>query len=111
MLLVEDSLLIAMDTEDLLLGFGVANVRLASSVAHALAEIARQRPDFSVLDLNLGSETSLPIARELQRQGVPFVFATGYGERAMLDPELAGVTVIVKPYSAADLRRGMGLSS
>lgn len=108
-LLVEDSLLIAMDTEDVLLGFGVGEVRLASSVDHALAEIGRQAPDFAVLDLNLGSETSLPIARELQRLGVPFVFATGYGEKAMLDPDLKGVEVIVKPYSAADLRHGMGL--
>ncbi len=110
-LLVEDSLLIAMDTEDTLLGLGVNEVRLASSTRLALEELANRRPDFAVLDLNLGTETSIPVARRLQEMGVPFLFATGYGENAMLDPELKDVTVIVKPYNADDLMRGMGLTA
>ncbi len=108
-LLVEDSLLIAMDTEDALLGFGVNEVRLASSVSLALEELDTHRPDFAVLDLNLGNETSIPVARRLVEIGVPFLFATGYGEKAMLDPELERVPIIVKPYNASDLLRGMGL--
>ncbi|PKB19283.1 light-regulated signal transduction histidine kinase (bacteriophytochrome) [Novosphingobium kunmingense] len=110
-LLVEDSLLIAMDTEDSLLRAGVGEVRLASSVAHAMGELDARRPDFAVLDLNLGTETSLPIARRLMQMGVPFLFATGYGENAMLDPELQEVPIVVKPYNADSLLRGMGLGS
>lgn len=110
-LLVEDSLLIAMDTEDALLGFGVNEVRLASSVSHALEDLEAHRPDFAVLDLNLGTETSIPVARRLLKMGVPFLFATGYGEQAMLDPELKDVPIIVKPYNASDLLGGMGLRS
>jgi hypothetical protein len=30
--------------------------------------------------------------------GVPFAFATGYGERAPLPPELSDVPVVQKPY-------------
>ena len=51
--------------------------------------------------MNLGSETSLPVARTLQATLVPFAFSTGYGEAIALPEAMAGVPVISKPYHQA----------
>ncbi len=55
--------------------------------------------------MNLGSETSLPVARRLAAVGIPFVFATGYGESFRIPPELGAVPLVRKPYTADTLRR------
>ena len=33
-----------------------------------------------LLDLNLGKQTSLPVAKVLADKGIPFALATGYGD-------------------------------
>src|SRR4051812_12713267 len=102
-LLVEDSMLIALDAEDALLACGVSQVVIAGNVAAALAAMGERLPDFAVLDHNLGDETSEPIARALADAGVPYCFASGYGdalERMRIDPPYG---VLKKPYSRKDL--------
>lgn len=91
-------MIIALDAEDMLLNSGAETVTMASSVAAALQAVERGVPDFAVLDVNLGDETSFAVAEELQRQSVPFVFATGYGEDLDTPDELASVPVLRKPY-------------
>jgi ActR/RegA family two-component response regulator len=81
----------------------VGEVAIAANVAVALAAIAAERPDFAVLDYNLGAESSEPIARALDEAGVPFCFATGYGdalERSSASPPYG---VLKKPYSRQDV--------
>ena len=102
-LLVEDSLIIALDAEDLLNELGAGTVIQAPNAATAAAEIAAERPDLAVLDVNLGSGTSLPVADELAALGVPYVFATGYGEDADLPALHNERPVIRKPYGRAEL--------
>ena len=105
-LLVEDNMIIAIDTEENLLTLGVAEVILASSNDAALAAIDGNLPDFALLDFNLGGETSEPIARMLDSHGVPFAFATGYGEvEGMTSKYAHSVGVLQKPYSKEDLAR------
>lgn len=104
-LLVEDSVLIAMDAEDMLRSLGATEVVSVASVTHALAEIRRERPVVAVLDVNLHHETSFPIADRLRLEKVPYVFATGYGEQLSLPPEHAGTPVVQKPYTAAGLAK------
>ena len=103
-LVVEDNMLIALDAEDMMMELGADAVETASSVAQAMAIINAQAPDFALLDVNLGSETSVPVAERLAELGVPFVFATGYGTRP---PAEFGdeVGVVSKPYTAEMLRR------
>ena len=60
-------------------------------------------PGVAVLDINLGQGTSAPVAGELERRGVPFVFATGYGEAADLPGHFRAAPVVRKPYTAAAL--------
>src|SRR5258707_11026695 len=78
-LIVEDDLIIALDFEDTILGFGVKTVRTAASVARALEMIAERAPDFALLDVGLVHEKSFAVAERLDALKIPFVFVTGYG--------------------------------
>jgi light-regulated signal transduction histidine kinase (bacteriophytochrome) len=102
-LLVEDQMLIAMDAEMMLSDHGLTNVVTVSSAAEALRKLKTFKPMAAVLDVNLGVGTSLPIAEELRRQGVPFIFATGYGDSSIIPEDFADVRVVRKPYSDKDL--------
>lgn len=103
-LVVEDQMLIAMDLESMLTDEGVAHVLVANSVRQAMAHIRAESIGFAVLDINLGNETSIPIAEDLARRGVPFVFASGYGETPLIPVSLGPVMVLPKPYEAEGLR-------
>jgi light-regulated signal transduction histidine kinase (bacteriophytochrome) len=107
-LLVEDSMIIALDSEDVLRGLGAENVLVAAGVAQARAILARDGIDLAVLDVNLGVETSLPLADALSEAGTPFVFATGYGEGMDLPERYAAVPVVKKPYGAEGLGAALG---
>lgn len=102
-LLVEDSMIIALDTEQALLRLGIASVSVAKSVGAALASIAERLPDFAIVDFDLGEETSEPVAHELVRRGVRFVIATGYADMDKVAEQLGAGAVLSKPYAAADL--------
>jgi len=97
-------MIIALDAEDIMRKFGVGTVRSASSVAQALREISDRPPEFALLDVNLGTETSFEIAKRLTELGVPFVFATGYGEQVAFPPEFSDAPKLRKPYSIDSLR-------
>jgi two-component sensor histidine kinase/CheY-like chemotaxis protein len=106
-LLVEDNLLIAMDAEDQLRRLGAKDVEIASSVQAALQIIARQPPDVALLDMNLGRENSFPVADALSARGVPFIFATGYGETGSFPDRFRKAVVVKKPYSQTDIRNAL----
>jgi len=97
-LLVEDNLFIAIDAEDMLRSFGAEIIVVAKSVSEALAQLDRLQFTFALLDINLGAENSLPIARQLQSQGLPFAFGTGYSKGMALGEAYATVPVVAKPY-------------
>ncbi|MFO1014887.1 MAG: HWE histidine kinase domain-containing protein [Caulobacteraceae bacterium] len=98
-LLVEDSMIIAMDAEDALRGMGAREVRLASTVPHAKALVGEGGIDVAVLDFNLGHESSLPVAEMLAAASTPYIFVTGYGEELVLPASLARPPTVKKPYA------------
>ncbi len=102
-LVVEDSMIIALDTEDSLRALGVATVTTAGNVATALASIEADTPEFAIIDYNLGNETSDPVADELRRRSIPFVLATGYGELAGDLEERGAFALLKKPYGKAEI--------
>jgi light-regulated signal transduction histidine kinase (bacteriophytochrome)/CheY-like chemotaxis protein len=97
-LLVEDSMIIALDAEDVLRTLGAREVTTAASVARANAAQEEHRFDFALLDVNLGAENSLAVADRLKARGVPFIFATGYGDGTLVLDQHPGTPVINKPY-------------
>lgn len=108
-LIVEDDPIIAIDFEDRLIGFGVTRVRTVGSVKQALAAIAKQAPDFALLDVELIRETSFAVAARLVALKIPFVFVTGYGAEARIPPELSGQPRLQKPCSSDALKAALKL--
>ena len=106
-LVVEDNLIIAMSAEVILLELGARHVETAASVAEALKSIERIKPSFALLDLNLGGENSIAVGKKLAELKVPFLFATGYGERAPIPAELGFAPVIQKPYTRDTIERAL----
>jgi DNA-binding response OmpR family regulator len=106
-LLVEDEALVAMLAEDELLEAGARVVGPAATVAEALRLIEMARADgglsAAVLDINLGGEMVSPVADRLAALGVPFVFATGYGQGCDTADGHAGAPVVRKPFDPTEL--------
>jgi light-regulated signal transduction histidine kinase (bacteriophytochrome) len=103
-LLVEDSLIIALDAEDILTRFG-ATLATASTTEAAHDLLDEGVFDFAILDINLGDQTSFGIADRLLDMGVPFFFASGYGEQARLPDEHRARTIVQKPYTTHNIAR------
>jgi light-regulated signal transduction histidine kinase (bacteriophytochrome)/CheY-like chemotaxis protein len=108
-LLVEDSMIIALDAEQMLISLGASRVDVASSTEDAMRLIDRETPTFAVVDVNLGRETSFTIASRLRELGVPLVFATGYGDDIAFPVGLSDVSIVKKPYTADSIARAARL--
>lgn len=102
-LLVEDSMIIALDTEECLLQIGAAAVTVQGTVAGALEALATEDFAFALLDFNLGSESSDRVAEELRARGIPFWLATGYNEMADKLREIGARGLLLKPYGREEL--------
>jgi CheY-like chemotaxis protein len=103
-LVVEDEGLIALMLEDMIEDMGCDVAYSAGSVAQALAWIERDgRTDVALLDVNLGGETVFPVAEALRARGIPFVFATGYGDGH--DPRFGDAPNLGKPIVPARLEQ------
>ncbi len=106
-LVVEDSLIIALDAEDIVSRLGAVTVLTTATVESALDQIDAAKPDVAILDINLGDRTSFSIADRLLDLNVPFLFATGYGEQAQLPMEHRGRLVVQKPYTIENVARAI----
>ena len=104
-LLVEDSLIISLDAEDIIQRLGAAKIVTEATVAGALSSLDSIDFDFAILDINLGDQNSYPVADRLADKGIPFVFATGYGEQAKLPEQHRNRLVLQKPYTIATVSR------
>jgi two-component sensor histidine kinase len=100
-LIVEDALLLALELEA---GLAEAGARVAGSAADVEEglRMAALPLDAAVLDANLNGESVLPVARALAARGIPFVFATGYGD-SRFTPQGFDAPLIKKPYDVTQI--------
>jgi len=103
-LIVEDSLMIALDMRDMLEAIGVREVEKCSTVASAKKLLTTFTPDIAVLDVSLKDEQSFEVADILQDLSIPFCFATGYGSKYESVAKYGQVTVLTKPVDLEVLR-------
>lgn len=106
-LLLEDNMIVALEAEDTLLDLGAQAVWAASTLREAEAIINREPIDLAMLDINIGLDTSLDLASRLAARGVPFIFASGYGDDVRLAEGQAAVPILKKPYDGEQIRRAM----
>lgn len=105
-LLVEDEALIAILLEDMVAALGATVVGIESQVETAIARAETEDLDGAILDVNLGGQRSYGVADVLRQRGIPYIFATGYGELG-IDPVHLGAPVLAKPYSDADVAQAL----
>ncbi|MBC7771169.1 MAG: response regulator [Pyrinomonadaceae bacterium] len=103
-LVVEDSFLIAWSLRRMLNDFGCEVIGPASTVEDAIRLINESGCDAGILDINLGSETSMPVAAALIAKGCPFVFVTGYSSPSLLEVKYSEFRRLRKPISESVLR-------
>jgi DNA-binding response OmpR family regulator len=103
-LLVEDEILIALDCEALLLALGVSEVRRVRNVAEGLGALDAETFDAAILDVRLGSEDSMPLARRLDELGVPFGFVSGLADDA-IPAELRRRPQMPKPFNLEEVQK------
>jgi CheY-like chemotaxis protein len=105
-LIVEDEMVVAMLVEDMIceLGYEVAGV--VSRVDEAMKLVDSGKFDFAVLDVHLNGRLIFPFADALAKRSIPYMFATGYGERG-IPPEHSNRPVLQKPFRAEDLQRAL----
>lgn len=101
-LLVEDEVLIALMLEDMVENMGCAVTGLAPRVALGISMAESGQFDVAILDVNVAGENIEPVADRLSARGVPFIFATGYGE-AGVPLRYRGRPVVAKPFRADQL--------
>ncbi|MET0251951.1 MAG: response regulator [Novosphingobium sp.] len=105
-LIVEDNPLLALELESALLDGGADEVSLCDSVAAAMVELERVKPDILILDVHLADRDDGWALAELVTQLSPrppaIVFSTGSPEQIPEPIARLGI-VLVKPYRTEDL--------
>lgn len=103
-LIVEDELMIRMLLEDMLTDLGYAIAGAAAHVEEAVQLAQQADIDVAILDVNLNGRSVSPVADILHARGLPFLFATGYGERGLPEHYRDRPTV-QKPFEQETLGR------
>jgi PAS domain S-box-containing protein len=103
-LIVEDSLLLALELEAGLEDAGVEVVGCAAELSEALSMVERDF-DVAVLDADLNGQSVAPVAEILRGMGRPFVFATGYADKAA--PMGFDAPIVRKPYNVHQIARAV----
>lgn len=102
-LVVEDEALVALQLQSDLEQCGYHVVGPARSLKHGLLLATQERLDAAFVDISLGRDTSAAIAEQLLARNIPFAFATGYSETAMLPEHLQGIPRLSKPYGTKEI--------
>ena len=103
-LVVEDELMIRMLLEDMLGERGYPVAAEAARIEEALEAAKNADFDIAILDVNLNGQPISPVADALVARGMPFVFATGYGERGLPEP-YRDRTTLKKPFQLDGLKQ------
>ncbi|WP_217271912.1 PAS domain S-box protein [Sphingopyxis sp. BSNA05] len=106
-LVVEDEILIGMEVSEILKAAGFEIFGPVATASGALAILENQMCDAAVLDINLGKETSAPVAELLSQAGTPFLSISGRS-RDDRPAIFGGSPHLAKPIQSALLVRELG---
>jgi CheY-like chemotaxis protein len=103
-LIAEDNLFAAMELEQALRDLGCVPVGPAARVDEAMRLAREEILNGALLDVELDGELIFAVAEELERRGVPVVFATGYDNGIFPGPFVRH-PCLRKPYGEEDVRQ------
>jgi CheY-like chemotaxis protein len=105
-LIVEDELMIRMLLEGMLTDLGHSVAAEAGGLDEAISLATQADFDLAVLDVNLNGTPVTPVVEILVERGVPFIFASGYGQRGL--PEAyREAPILQKPFQADALEEAI----
>jgi CheY-like chemotaxis protein len=105
-LIVEDELMIRMLLEGMLTDLGHSVAAEAGGLDEAISLAKQAEFDLAVLDVNLNGTPVTPVVEILIQRGVPFIFASGYGQRGL--PEAYRTAPILqKPFQTDALEEAI----
>jgi CheY-like chemotaxis protein len=105
-LVIEDELMIRMLLQDMLADLGYTVAGEAGRIDEAVALAKQGEFDVAILDVNLNGQPISPVVEVLVERGLPFVFATGYGQRGVPEPYRQTPT-LQKPFQADALAQAI----
>jgi CheY-like chemotaxis protein len=105
-LVVEDEAMIRMLLEGMLTDLGHTVAAEAGGIEEALTLAKQAEFDVAVLDVNLNGKSITPVVEVLVARGLPFVFASGYGQRGVPEPYRCSPT-LQKPFQSDALAKAI----
>jgi two-component SAPR family response regulator len=107
-LVVEDDMLIALAIEQVLDALDCQVVGPVAMLEKALKLARGETFDVAILDVTIRGGKVYPVAELLLARGIPFVFASGYGDWAL--PEaLRDQPRVMKPFTVTELEEQIKL--
>ena len=104
-LVAEDEFLVSLATTDLLESLGCKIVGPAASLAAAVQLAQSESLDAAVLDINIAGEMIWPVAAELHRRDVPFLFLSAHTPLMIFPALFAAAPRLDKPLEQNRLLR------
>ena len=105
-LILEDEPIIGFALEDMVEAIGGCVCGTAFRVAEALDLLDQRGCDAAILDVNIAGERSYPVADALAARGIPFIFASGYGDSEH-PGRFASWPTVTKPYGLDDIKEAL----
>ena len=102
-LVLEDEPLLLLDLQDMLGDLGVASVSACSTIEAAIRAVDAQAFDVALLDVMVGTQTTVALAQTLQQRGTSVGFVSGT-EGDLLPPALKSCPLLRKPYTPAEFK-------
>ena len=105
-LVVEDEMTVAMLIEDMVNELSYEISAVVPRLEDAMRLLDSDDFDIAMLDVHLNGKTVFPFAEELDKRGVPYLFATAYGGRGIPE-KFQHHLVLEKPFGPLELGRAL----
>jgi two-component system, response regulator PdtaR len=102
-LIAEDSLVIALDLENIVLQAGCEIVEKTSDIQRSISVIESEDIDFAIIDYRLSDGTIEEVVDKLRERRIPFAICTG-DERKRIRSDFPDALVISKPFDTDDVK-------
>lgn len=103
-IVVEDELLLGMETAAIVLGLGHNALGPVTSLDDALAISDCNAIDAGILDFDIAGEMVVPLARLFEERGVPYIVCTGRPDAAKASIARPDIVILEKPVFRDALR-------